>query len=367
MMSKIEKVLIVTNLYPVPWGPNRASFNKQQFDRIALEKSTALIILLPWTEWMKHRSECTSSDLLRYCPYFYIPKVGRRLVPFFQFISLLFFIPWIKKYNPSVLYSAWAFPDSVGVSMLNSFLKLPFFVKVHGTDVNENTQYLSRKKLMNKWLSKAKNIFCASNALSEKLQDIGIPKNKLCVNYNGVNSDIFYPCENQIPNKIVFVGSLIETKGVKELIDAFLELSLNLPDVSLNIIGEGPLKPYLAEKISEKGLNVNLLGSIPLIDVAKEVRTSGLLVLPSYREGVPNVVLEAFASGVPVVATNVGGIPEVVNENVGVLVNAQNTHELSKAIMKAMTTSWDKNVILGHAKQFSWKDNVDHVFEKMDS
>lgn len=366
MSYREQSILIITNLYPVPWGPNRASFNKQQFERLSEKNTVKIIVLLAWTEWLKHRKESLSDNQIKYCPYFYIPKFGRRLVPFFQSLSLLFLLPWMKKQNFNILYSSWGFPDAVAASIINKWLKLPFFVKVHGTDVNENTLFPSRSVLMRKWLSKADTIFCASKALANVLENIGLNKDNLVVNYNGVNREVFYPCEtisNQV--NIIFVGSLIPTKGIKELIHAFINIQKSLPHVVLDIVGEGPLTEYIEENKVEHQLNINLHGSIALKLVAEMVRLSTLLVLPSYREGVPNVLLEAFASGVPIVSTTVGGIPEVVNDKVGILVAPQSSEELEGAIKLALNKEWVKDEILIHSEQFDWEKNVKCVLSRM--
>jgi len=370
MLEKLQSLLVITNLYPVPWGVNRASFNKQQFDLISKHQQVNIIVLLTWNEWLNHRKSCENTSNLKYCPYFYIPKFGRPLVPFFQFISLLFMLPWIKKHKPTSLMASWGFPDSVAVSMLNSFLKLPFFVKVHGTDVNENIQFSARKKLMKKWLNRTNTIFCASKALAESLKNVGIKEEKLTVNYNGVNSKIFFPVKTK-PQKqlLVFVGSLIATKGVNELLAAFILAKKQCIDLELDILGEGPMKTTMAELINKNKLSdsVRLQGSLPLNKVAEFVRNANALVLPSYREGVPNVLLESFASGTPVIATKVGGIPEVVNNSVGILVEAKSTSQLAQAIENLFKKTWKESDILHHASQFDWNKNVQNVLSRINA
>jgi glycosyltransferase involved in cell wall biosynthesis len=368
MPDNNKSLLVVTNLYPVPWGPNRASFNKQQFDILSNTLPVKIIILLPWKEWLNHRSECQSLPEIKYCPYFYIPKFGRRLVPAFQCFSLLFFLPWIKKQQFSAVLASWGFPDAVAVSMLNKFMKLPFFVKVHGTDVNENTQFPARTRLMTKWLNKAKTIFCASQALADILNRQGIDEQKLSVNYNGVNPNVFYPIkEKPHLQHFVFVGSLIATKGCNELLSAFIQAKQKFPGMELDIVGEGPMKSILAEKINQHGLVncVRLRGSVPLPKVAEYIRQANVLVLPSYREGVPNVLLESFASGTPVISTRVGGIPEVINEDVGILVDAKSDLQLASAMEKSLNMAWSAEAILKHANQFDWQKNVQHVLSKI--
>jgi glycosyltransferase involved in cell wall biosynthesis len=369
MFDKNNKpLLIITNLYPVPWGPNRASFNKQQFDILSTYVPVKIIVLLPWKEWISHRKECQTLPDIKYCPYFYIPKFFRRMVPFFQCFSLLFFLPWIKKQQFSSVLASWGFPDAVAVSMLNKFLKLPFFVKVHGTDVNENSQFPARSRLMKKWLSKSKTIFCASQALADVLNRQGIDKKKLFVNYNGVNPDIFYPLEEKPHQQhFIFVGSLIKAKGCNELLAAFIQAKQEYPDMELDIIGEGPMKNILAKEINQHELadSIRLRGSVPLSQVAEHIRRANVLVLPSYREGVPNVLLESFASGTPVISTRVGGIPEVVNKKVGLLVDEKDEIQLANAMKQAIKTEWATEDILQHACQFDWQNNVHHVLKEI--
>ncbi len=363
-MNKKPTLLIITNLYPVPWAPHRASFNRQQFELIAEQMPVELVVLLGWLEWFKHRKLCQQENNIRYCPYFYLPKVGRRFVPFFQYLSLLCLLPWIKKQSPSTLLAAWGFPDAVAVSMLNKHLKLPLLVKVHGTDVNENASYPARAKRMRHWLVRAKMIFCASKALANKLIYLGIPEEKVQVNYNGVNTEIFYPTTKQSNKvKLIFVGSIIKTKGVVELITALPQVKKHYPDVELILLGEGSLRSNLTEKAISLGVKDNVVfkGSLALTEVANYIRHASLLVLPSYREGVPNVLLESFASGTPVVATRVGGIPEIVNDDVGILVEKEQTDELATAILTALNKTWSQEKILTHAKKFNWQHNVDNV------
>jgi glycosyltransferase involved in cell wall biosynthesis len=368
MSDKNKSLLVITNLYPVPWGPNRASFNKQQFDILSTNVSVKIIVLLPWKEWLSHRNECQALPDIKYCPYFYIPKLFRSMVPFFQCFSLLFFLPWIKKQRFFGVLASWGFPDAVAVSMLNKFLQLPFFVKVHGTDVNENSQFPARSRLMKKWLNKSKTIFCASQALADVLSSQGIDKKRLFVNYNGVNPDVFYPIKEK-PHRqhFVFVGSLIITKGCNELLAAFIQAKQEHPQMTLDIIGEGPMKNILAEKINQHGLadSIRLRGSIPLPQVAEYIRRANVLVLPSYREGVPNVLLESFASGTPVISTRVGGIPEVVNDKVGLLVDEKNEVQLAEAMKKAIKVEWSTEEIIQHASQFDWQNNVHRVLKEI--
>lgn len=371
MLNHQTSILAITNLFPVPWAPHRASFNQQQFALLNEHFPLRIMILVPWLEWLKHRKDCINNTELCYVPYFYLPRIGNRLTPYFQAISLWCKRKWINKNKPSHIIASWAYPDAIACLMLAEKFNAKVLVKAHGTDVNENTKFSCRRKQMAYWLNKAQTVFCASKALADKLITMGIPPDKICVNYNGVNPDIFYPSTTiQQTTDLVFIGNLLTTKGVYELLEAYQQSqakSLNENFPSLHFIGQGPEKQRLAERIKELGLEkqVFLQGALPLKEVAERLRKAKLLILPSYREGVPNVVLEALASGIPAIATNVGGIPEVVSEETGILVPAKNSALLSAAIDKALLHPWSRTTLLEHAKQFSWSKNIETFISRM--
>jgi len=88
-----------------------------------------------------------------------------------------------------------------------------------------------------------------------------------------------------------------------------------------------------------------------------------VLCLPSFNEGLPNVCIEAAACGLPVVASHVGGVPEVVKEGVnGYLVSPGNPTALAAALQRALTTPWDRNAIVQSVAQFDWNENARQVF-----
>lgn len=367
MSDKPISILAITNLYPVPWAPHRASFNKQQFELLAQQVALRVLVLVPWREWLKHRHECLETDCISYAPYFQLPGFGRSLTPWFQRWAIARKQRWIDQAKPTHLLASWAFPDAVACLMYAKNKALPVLVKVHGTDVNEHTLYPKRRHLMTTWLSQAKTIFCASQALQQKLIAIGLDKDTVCTNYNGVHAELFYPePTGATDKKILFVGNLLDTKGVFELVDAF-HLAHKETDCDLHFIGQGPATDALKTRVLQHGLadRVTFHGALPIHKVAEHIRKAQLLVLPSYREGVPNVLLEACASGTPVVATRVGGIPEVVTEQTGILVEPQTSTALAEAILAALAKSWQKDVIVQHATRFNWHQNVQNVLARI--
>ena len=143
---------------------------------------------------------------------------------------------------------------------------------------------------------------------------------------------------------IVFVGWIAPTKGLRELIDAVKRLRISHPRLQLFCIGEGALQRELETRAKNAGLHgsVRFLGWRESLEVASWLAAANVFCLPSYAEGCPNAVIEALACGRPVVATNVGGIPELVDSESGILVAPQDSEALADALHQALSRRWDE-------------------------
>jgi glycosyltransferase involved in cell wall biosynthesis len=156
---------------------------------------------------------------------------------------------------------------------------------------------------------------------------------------------------------VLFVGNLIKEKGLGELVAAFKQLKERVAQAQLVLIGSGPFRAAAEQSAAAFGIGdaVMFLGAQPLTTIAQWMNAASVLCLPSYMEGVPNVVLEALACETPVVATNVGGIPELDKGN-GMLklVSPQDSQALAQALLTlkddayadgtdVVVTSWQEN------------------------
>jgi glycosyltransferase involved in cell wall biosynthesis len=168
---------------------------------------------------------------------------------------------------------------------------------------------------------------------------------------------------------ILFVGGLEPEKGLRELAIAFAALaggSVGSAPVYLVLVGEGTLEEELrARAIALAGSTGRMLlaGPQTLAGVARYLAASDLLVLPSWAEGTPNVVLEALAAGRPVVASRVGGIPDAVVEGVtGLLVEPHDADMLARALADATRRRWDEAAIVASAPP-SWDESAGRLFD----
>lgn len=362
-----KKIVIISNLYPSPWEPNRATFNKQQFEHLSEHADVSILVPVAWTDWLKlpkkHKQAAVSQQgvTIRYCWSFYTPKVMRRLYSVFMLASLLLnSFTWLKQQKADVLMASWAYPEGVATAMLAKILGVPFFIKVHGSDINDYTNDKARAKQIRWACNRSQGVFSVSGELKRKLIALGVDKSKVHVVYNGVNKAIFTPNPQLTEkNTLLYVGNLKCEKGIGELLEAFIALKERKFEVKLLIAGTGALLPSLEQRVKDAGVTefVEFLGSVNHQDIAPLIQRAQLLVLPSYAEGVPNVILEALSCGTPVVASRVGGIPEILFEDCGVLVEEKNIVALTQGIELALATDWRVSAIVQRAEGFCWHKN----------
>ena len=160
---------------------------------------------------------------------------------------------------------------------------------------------------------------------------------------------------------ILFIGRLTTAKGVNFLIEAMREC----PGESLTVVGDGPERQRLEELAT--GLpNVRFAGAVPRAEVDRLLSSARLLVQPSLQEGQPNTVMEAMAKGVPVVATRVGGVPDLVRDGVtGFLVEPGDVPALAARIRELMGDAalWTKmsNASLEEIRRYEWPSIIEQL------
>jgi len=206
-------------------------------------------------------------------------------------------------------------------------------------------------------------------------REIGTPEQYQTI-YCGIDVDEFHdisPAEN-LPGsglRILMVSRLAKGKGFNVLLDAIE--SMNTDDISVLIAGDGPLRNELESEIDNRGLteDVFLLGYRD--DVPNLMAASDIFVLPSYREGTPLVIYEAMASGLPIVATNIAGIPEQVDHGTnGFLIQPGHSETLSSYLKELINSPMLRNEFrmasCNRINLFSIKnmvDDVDMVYKKL--
>ncbi|MES2098578.1 MAG: glycosyltransferase [Pseudomonadota bacterium] len=373
---------MITNLFGFPWDASRGVFNQQQFDRLAERVDLSVLVAVPWPQalrrpgryWTARREGRKRWAYVDYFVFWYVPGVAQALHSLFFFASLvlqrpalLFFTRW------QALLGSWGFPDAVATAAVGAMTRTPVLMKVHGTDVNDYLDVPGKRWQILAAARRCHAVMAPSMALRTRLIDAGVAGHSVHVVYNGVDATRFQPGDRRgararlgldaETQTLLFVGNLKVAKGCVELIEAFVTLAPTHPTLGLAIVGDGEARTTLARLAAEAGLTerVRFVGKADHAILPVWFAASDVLCLPSHNEGVPNVVLEAMACGVPVVATRVGGIPEVVPDYAGVLVPVRDNTSLVAALESALTRQWDRERISSHAHGFAWDANVDRV------
>lgn len=188
---------------------------------------------------------------------------------------------------------------------------------------------------------------------------------------NGFNGAVFHPRDRAEARRelgvasderlIVYVGRLVEAKGLNELVAAIGRLSKHEGRYRLALVGDGVMREQLGASVRAAGLAewIRFVGGLAPAQVAQWIAASNVLTLPSWSEGYPNVVVEAIACGRPVVATDVGGTREIVNAANGILIAPRDAVALADALIAATERSldggWDESA-MARAIARSWDD-----------
>lgn len=367
------KVLALGNLFPSPWDPHRSSFNRQQFEHLGRLCDLQVIGAVDFRLRMRRAGIMPPFSHLRprWFTFWHLPRVGRSWqAPCWRAALELRHGRWIRNQSLDCLLASWAYPDAVAVAGLARSLNLPLVIKVHGSDINGLPASGARHQQVVQALSGAEAVVCVSQALAQQVEYLGVAKSRVHVLYNGVDRQRFNPGDRMQARTalgldsqlryILYVGNLKASKGCIDLLEALPTVLERQPATRLVMIGDGPDKAVMVQRIRSLGLEqaVSLLGTVPHEQLPNWFRAADLLCLPSHAEGVPNVVLEAMASGLPVVATRVGGIPEVLPDEAGLLVPVADTPALSAALQQGLARTWDTGHIADCASRFDWSDNA---------
>ncbi|MEO7732812.1 MAG: glycosyltransferase, partial [Kofleriaceae bacterium] len=200
-----------------------------------------------------------------------------------------------------------------------------------------------------------------SRALADEVEALGVPRARIAVVMNGVDAQLFHPRDRAAARRelglpdgplALYVGNLKAEKGVLDLARAWDTVARALPEARLAIVGGGPARPALEAQLPARA---TLFGPQPLAAIPTWLAACDLLVLPSHAEGTPNVVLEALACGRRVIASSVGGIPDLITSPIlGSLVPARDPDALAAALTQALRTTYTPSEVAALGARNGW-------------
>lgn len=285
-------------------------------------------------------------------PCFYIPRLSKKLGKIDSSIKMLSFRlvrrAYLKSKEHDFVYSQTLYPDGPLAKQIADHNDLPLLVQMRGSDVHtysrHNSQILRTSKAV---LSRASLILSVSQQLLSMSNRLFERSDKAVILYTSCPTDVYikYVSVQKNLNNFYFVGALVESKGVIELIEGFRLIALKYPESKLIIVGEGALRSTLDRKVQQYGLDdkVTFKGVISAQEeMVKVINDADVFLFPSYNEGLPNVVVEAVACERLVIATDVGGVKEIAPLNRAFnMIAPRNAEALFRSVEKLKTLEYD--------------------------
>lgn len=384
------RVVTFTSLYPNKCSPNLGGFIARRMETWARRYAEYWSVVAPvpyfprsslngmWAKYAKYGQvpnlETRGAWSVRHPRYLMLAKVGSIMQgAMMAHAGIRTLKNMIKCGNiPDLIDAHYLYPDGYAAIHIGRVLDIPVVVSGRGSDVNYYPEiwYLSKK--VSRVLKEANLLIAVSQAMKKRMISLGANDKACVVIGNGVNLDHFRPKVKPLKtngkHRLLAVGNLVPEKGFSSLLESFRSVLDCGFDVELEIVGAGPEHSVLRQLCNRLGLDprVRFAGQAAHESMPEIYQNSDMLCLSSQREGCPNIVLEALASGLPVAAYSVGGVPELVHDGVnGCLAKENDPVDLARAIKTVLNKKWDPFAVRSTVEERSWEsvsDEVQRVF-----
>lgn len=385
------RVLVYTSLYPNNVFSHHGVFVKERVTNFSRKPDAYVRVVAPVPyfpklnigHWFRFSRVCrqeTIDGVEIYHPrYPLVPKVSMVFHGALMALGTVSLLRRLQRQSDfDVLDAHFVYPDGFAAVLLGMWFRKPVVVSARGSDINRYMYFPFIRRLVQYTLMRAEAVVAVSQALKSAMIGLGISASKITVIPNGVDCVKFAPLPKQeartmlgLPKEvplIVSVGNLTSNKGFGLIVQAvklLLDQGLH-PDLSVAIIGDGAYRSKLQALVRSLQLQskVILAGDIPHHELAPWYSAADVFCLASEMEGWPNVVMEALACGVPVVATPVGSIPEIIASDEVGLLTARNPSDIACAIDRALRRKWNPDQIRRRVQNYSW-DNASDMMSKV--
>ncbi|HZG09589.1 MAG TPA: glycosyltransferase [Allosphingosinicella sp.] len=279
-------------------------------------------------------------------------------------------LPAIRGQGFDVIDAEFFWPDGVAAMHLSRALDIPFSVKARGSDIHHWGAVPAVRAQMVEAAQAAGGLLAVSEALKMSMVALGMPGEKIGVHYTGIDLDRFRPVDRAAAKAalgvdgplLVTAGALIPLKGQALLLEALHEL----PGVTLILAGDGPERARLEALAAPLGERVRFLGNRPHDELPALLAAADAMVLPSEREGLANVWVEALACGTPLVISDVGGAREVLDRPEAGRLAARNPGAIAAAVRNLLAAPPRQHAVRAAAAgRFSWTRNAAELAEHL--
>lgn len=381
------RTLLFSTLYPSSVRPLHGIFVETRLRELLKtgRVETRVVAPVPWFPWVHERwgdyanfartparEQRNGIDVL-HPRYPLLPKIGMSTAPLLLATAVARTVRRLidDGFDFDLIDAHYVYPDGVAAALLARWFNRTFVMTARGSDVNLIAEHAAPCRMIRWAADQAAASVCVSQALADRLMALGAQPGRVHVMRNGVDAERFSPIAQHDARArlgldqgvlLLSVGNLAEVKRHGLVIDALHQLRQRYPEARLAVVGAGPLQVALQAQARSAGLSdaVIFAGSVDQADLRWWYSAADLLVLASSREGWPNVLLESMACGTPVVASNVGGVSEIVTgADLGTTVNIHSAAGLADAIDQTLSRRLNRSVVRQHALGMSWARTSD--------
>lgn len=339
------RLVMFSSVFPDLARPHLGPFNLALCQALAAQHEVAVVAPRPWTEAGRRRRSAPLDlpnrlDPVLYPTWFHPPRLARASLHRYMGAAVAPALrDVIRRTEPDAVVAYFAHPEGTVAVREARRSQTPSVVIVGGSDVLINTRRPRRRTVIARTLADADAVVTVSHSLARAVEDLGIPSERIHVIAQGIDADTFGPGGSlPDPPVVLWVGRMVAVKRLDVLIEAMRQVHAARPDVRLRLIGDGPERHRVERQVRTAGLGsqVEFAGAVSPDAVARAMRDATVLALTSDSEGLPNVLRESLASGLPFVSTDVGGVSELAVPGWSWLVGPGDPVEMATAITVAL-------------------------------
>lgn len=390
-------LIVFSSLFPNDAQPNAGLFVRERMFRVGKRLPLVVVSPKPWFPGqglirlfrphyrpLPAQKETQAGFEVIFPRFLAIPGMLRSLDSLFMALGSYFTLRRLRARGFNFIDAHFAYPDGHAAIRLGRWLGMPVTVTLRGTEVPQSRNPALVPKLQQVF-READRVISVSDSLRQLAISLGLAAQRGQVVGNGIDADRFIPVAKsearqrlglaETARVLITVGGLVERKGFHRVIACLPALLEKHADLHYLVVGgpcpEGDMSQALKDQTAKLGLaeHVHFLGPIAPNELKWPLSAADVFVLSTRNEGWANVILEAMACGIPVVASDVGGNAEVVSSpELGAIVPFDDQAALIDALDQALTLRWNQPTIRTYAEANSWESRVDvlvKLFQKI--
>ena len=320
------RLLLITSVFPSPRRPTKGTFNRELVAGLReAGDDVRVVVPVPWTDLLRAKATGAPEPSTSYPLWWFPPRIAHATHHRWMSHSLVAAALRVARpWQPDLVLGYWTHPDGTVALAIARRLGVPGVVLAGGSDIQVLTRDPARRRIIVETLRAADRVFTVGAPLREAAIGLGVPPSRVGVLDRGVDRQRFFPGAPAAARQrlglpsdrpiVLGVGRMVPVKGLDVLLKSWSTVATAPSRPLLLLIGDGDDRRALEQQAAGLGDSVRFIGPVGHDALPDWYRAADYVVLPSRAEGVPNVLLEGLACGTPFVASAVGGVVTLIDD-----------------------------------------------------